>query len=242
MKKKIKIFLDALMIFMLPFLMAEILTGGKFHEISGCVMMIFFVLHHALNFSWIKKIFKGDFSPYRAFLTAMNILLFASVVSVAASGIMMSAFVFPRANSGGIYFARKIHLASSFWSFIFMSVHAGLHARNFFNAVKKIGAAAKIFCAAIFVSGVISFFHQGVARYIFLQEEFMFVDFSIPRGIFFAEYFSMIFLFASAGFFSGRFFSRMNSCGKISAKRLTKFLAFFVPVFLCAIFFIMILK
>ena len=65
MKQKalIKRIIDAAMLLLLPVLMAEILTGQWLHEWLGTGMVVLFILHHILNFGWMRNLFKGTYSP-----------------------------------------------------------------------------------------------------------------------------------------------------------------------------------
>ena len=53
-----------------------------------------FVLHHILNLNWYKTLFKGKYSAVRILMTTINVLLFAAMVGMMISGIMLSREVF----------------------------------------------------------------------------------------------------------------------------------------------------
>ena len=54
--KRIRLFIDIAMSFMLPMLMAYSLIGEMLHEIIGTLMLVLFVLHHAMNRKWYLAI------------------------------------------------------------------------------------------------------------------------------------------------------------------------------------------
>lgn len=89
---------------MLPFLMAYMITGQEVHEWLGAVMLLLFIVHHILNFNWIKNLFKGKYTTIRIFSTLINILLLFDIIGLAVSGIMMSGYVFDFLNihTGGL--------------------------------------------------------------------------------------------------------------------------------------------
>ena len=60
MKTK-RMILDAAMLLLLPLLMAYSLIGEAFHEVAGTLMLALFLLHHWLNRSWWKALFKGRY-------------------------------------------------------------------------------------------------------------------------------------------------------------------------------------
>lgn len=103
-KAVVKRIIDRFMLFMLPVLMAEILTGQQAHEWLGTSMVLLFLLHHALN-----------------------VLLLFDFFALGLSGIMMSGFVFTWLPfSGGMITARTLNLFSSHWGLILMSLHTGM--------------------------------------------------------------------------------------------------------------------
>jgi hypothetical protein len=224
MKQKIKICLDMVMVILLPVLMAELLVGKMLHEWMGLLMMVIFVAHHVLNFGWIKNLFKGTYSLSRAFTTCINFLLLVVMVSLAVSGAMMSSYVFVWLNiTSGLMFARKLHLVSSFWGLIVMSMHLGVHIgmassvlrRKFSglseSVMKVISVVSKIILLAVCAFGVYSFAEQNVANYLFLKQMFMFYDFTRPTIVFLAEYASMIVLFATIGYYINKMFRKVGA-------------------------------
>lgn len=138
LKAFIKRIIDAAMILLIPVLMAEILTGQQAHEWLGTGMVLLFVLHHILNFGWMRNLFKGKYSPLRCAGTALNILLLFDFLALASSGVMMSGFVFEWLPfSGGMITARTLHLFASHWGFILMSLHTGMHWKLILGMCKR---------------------------------------------------------------------------------------------------------
>ena len=127
-KKRVKIFLDVLMSALLLFLMAYQVTENRYHEWIGTVMLILFCLHNGLNRRWYKAVAKGRYNGTRIYRTALNILLVVSILLTGYSGIVMSRDVFAFLPlKGQIALARKIHLSGSYWSFVLMGLHIGVH-------------------------------------------------------------------------------------------------------------------
>ena len=58
---------DAVMVVLLPVLMAYSLVGEAFHEVAGTLMLVLFLLHHWLNRAWLKGLFRGRCTVRRTF-------------------------------------------------------------------------------------------------------------------------------------------------------------------------------
>lgn len=74
-KQCAKILVDVLMTVGLLILMGYHFWGDTAHEWVGAGMFVLFILHHVLNWSWWKSLFKGRYTAPRVFqVTAFNIL------------------------------------------------------------------------------------------------------------------------------------------------------------------------
>lgn len=126
--KKLKPIIDVIMSIALLFLMAFQVTGDKYHEWIGAGMLVLFLLHNFLNFRWYKALFKGKYTALRVWRTVVNLLVLIAILVTGYSGIVMSRYVFHFLPlHGGMATARKLHLAGSYWAFVLMSVHLGMH-------------------------------------------------------------------------------------------------------------------
>lgn len=127
MQKKVRILVDILMTVFFIILMGYHLTENNTHEILGTITFILFIVHHILNRKWYKTIFKGKYNFRRTFMLIINILLFISMLGMMISGIMLSTYVFSFLNIPTTMFARKLHMVSTSWGFVLMTIHLGLH-------------------------------------------------------------------------------------------------------------------
>lgn len=84
---------DLAMAVLLLLLMAYSLVGEVLHEWMGIAMLALFVLHHIWNRAWYKSIGRGRPSPYRAVQTVLNLLLFAAVLGMIFSGLILSQHI-----------------------------------------------------------------------------------------------------------------------------------------------------
>ena len=196
MKKK-RMAVDAAMTVLLPCLMAYSLIGETFHEVAGVAMLVLFIAHHILNRAWFKGLFRGRYSPYRAFSTAVNLLLCVVMVCLPLSGIMMSKHLFRFLPTDGLSStARTMHLLLSYWGFLLMSLHIGSHVDAMLKKTPKwLGVAA----GAVSLYGAYAFVKRGLPLYMTLRSQFVFFDYSEPRIFFFADYLAIMALFATLG-------------------------------------------
>ena len=121
-KQIVKRIVDLAMTVLLPLLMAEILIGQEIHEWLGTGMLVLFVAHHILNAGWWKSLFKGKYTPSRAFSVIIDLLLLLDMAALGISGILMSNFVFGFLSLRGMMMAaRQLHLLASYWGLISVS-------------------------------------------------------------------------------------------------------------------------
>lgn len=219
-KKIMKISVDVFMTVLLLLSMGYAVWGDLAHEVFGVVLFILFIIHHILNFNWYKAISKGKYSPYRAFILVLNILLTICVIGLMTSGIMMSKhiFAFMDINSGMSY-ARLLHLSVSHWSFAIMSFHIGLHINPIVQkAIKKNKNAKVVFIViSILISafGIYAFIKRDFADYMFLKTQFAFMDFNESSIVFYIEHMEIMGLFISVSHYLGEFLKSKGKFGKV---------------------------
>ena len=127
-KMKIKMGIDFLMTVLLFLLMSYQITGQELHEWFGAEMLVLFLLHNILNIRWYGSLFKGKYTLLRAMQTLINISVLISMLCLGFSGIVLSRHIFAGLPiQGPMATARTMHLAASYWGFVLMSVHLGMH-------------------------------------------------------------------------------------------------------------------
>lgn len=103
----------------------------------------------------------------------ITILLLAVMLLLAYSGVVLSRYVFASLEiSGGMSMARRVHILASYWGFILMSAHLGLHwsmilgiarkRRNNKNQISLLALPLLGDLAA--VNGVYVFFKKGLSE------------------------------------------------------------------------------
>lgn len=202
-KFRLKIAVDAAMTLALLFLMGYQLWGEAAHEWVGVGMFVLFVWHQLLNRSWYSGIFRGKYTPFRIFRLVLNAAVFASMLGLMASGIMLSnhAFAFLDIHSG-LSVARMAHMVASYWGFVLMALHLGAHwgmfialGRKFFRvdgSSRARGAVLFLAGAATAFYGVSAFLKRDLATYMFARAQFVFLDFGEAPLLFYLDYIAMM--------------------------------------------------
>lgn len=128
MKLKIKMTIDILMTILLILLMMYQVIGQKLHEYYGVAMLTLFIIHHIWNINWYKNFFKGKYKTACTLNTIVNFALLVFMLCLGFSGIIIYRHVFTFLPiNRSMTTARTIHMATSYWSFVLISVHLGLH-------------------------------------------------------------------------------------------------------------------
>ena len=202
-KNGIKKVVDVLMTVLLLCLMAYQVTGETLHEFGGIAMTVLLVVHHILNFKWYKSLFKGKYNAYRVVTVAVNTLLLASISLTALCGMAMSSHAVPFLYGMlPVSFARRFHLAMSFWSFILMGLHLGFHLPAMTAKVKP-GKAWEIVLSSIFSIfagiGLWLFIRNGISEYITFRTHFAFFDYDKAVALVFLENLAIEFFFVFVG-------------------------------------------
>ena len=247
-KQIFKRIVDLAMLVLLPFLMAEILTGQEIHEWLGTVMLALFFAHHLLNLRWWKGLLKGRYTPSRASYTALDLLLLLDMIALCVSGIMMSGFVFRFLHlNGGMMIARQLHLFASYWGLILMSAHLGMHMEQFFPLFRKMFRLSekstvrtwvlRMIAAVLSVYGFYSFIAQHMADYLFLQTHFVLFDETKAAVAYFAETVAMMCLFAVAAYYINKLLCKAGQKSEREGTngRIHRAVAFIIPVLVCAL-------
>lgn len=232
--KKTKKIVDILMSIILLFLMAFQVTGDKYHEWIGAGMLLLFIIHNALNFKWYQTIFKGRHSMLRLLRTVINFAVLISIILTGYSGVVMSRHVFAFLPiDGGIATARVMHLAASYWAFVLMSIHLGMHwimvtgkMKILSNVPGKLPSMCKLVqCTnfkwilrfatlALSVYGAILFGRAEIFTNMFLQNEFAILDYETPGVIIILQNLAMMVMWIFAGHYVTKGIGLLSIAGK----------------------------
>ena len=217
-KKQIKIILDVVMTLALLFQMAFQVTGDKYHEWLGAGMFLLFIIHNVLNWGWYRALFKGKYSVQRVFRTFINLAVLAALIITGYSGIVMSKHVFAFLPiNGGMATARKLHLAGSYWSFVLMSIHLGMHWSMITGRMKKLEKSdnnqnekkqnhkkvmlwgLRIAAFAVAIYGAYLFGRAEIFHNMFLQNDFAILDYEAPGVVIILQNLAMMSMWIFVG-------------------------------------------
>ena len=214
--------IDLLMTALLLCLMAYQVTGQKLHEWFGAGMLILFIVHNILNIRWYGNLFKGKYKLLRIVQTIVNVSVLISMLCLGYSGIVMSRYVFAALPiHGPMATARSMHMAASYWGFVLMSIHLGMHRGMIVGMFRRLLKGRKLpnvsvwglRLASIVIAGygLVCFIQKDIASYMFLKNQFVFFDFEQSALSVFIEYIAMM------GFWIFASFYMVRGIGKISA-------------------------
>ena len=199
-KAKIKWTLDILMTIVLLFLMSYQFWGESVHEWIGAGMFVLFIAHQVCNLNWYKNLFRGRYTLMRILQCVINVLTLATMFTLMYSGITMSRHVFAFLPiRGGMALARRLHILGSYWGFVLMSLHLGLHWGMILNMVVKKHASQRKYQKAGFITGLLIavygayvFIKRDFLTYMLLRSEFVFLDYEEPKLLFFLDYLALM--------------------------------------------------
>lgn len=178
--------------------------GEAAHEWIGAGMFVLFIGHQVCNLNWYKNLFRGKYTPMRIFQTAINLLTLAAMLIQIYSGIILSRHVFAFLSiQGGMALARRLHILGSYWGFLLMSLHLGLHWGMILNVTAKIKNRGKAggnkfsvvpFLAGLSVAayGLAVFIKRDFPDYMLLKSEFVFMDYEESKFLFFMDYLALM--------------------------------------------------
>lgn len=210
-KMNLKMGTDFLMTGLLLCLMAYQITGQMLHEWFGAGMLMLFIAHNLLNIRWYGNLFKGKYRGLRIIQTTVNFSVLISMVCLGYSGVVMSRHVFAALPvNGPMATARSMHMATSYWGFVLMSFHLGMHwgmvtgmFRRLLKGRKLPGISVWVLrLAAVLIAGygLLRFIQKDIVSYMFLKNEFVFFDFEQSTLSVFLEYAAIMGFWAFAGF------------------------------------------
>ena len=197
----IKRIIDIIMSLILIPLMAYQVTDEAAHEWLGVSMTTIVIVHQILNRKWYAGLFKGNYNSYRILSIIIDVLLIISFALTAVSGISMSNHAVPFLyNLINVNTARVMHLAFSYWSFILMGLHIGMHVNVMISKIKpNIKNVLAIIFMLISGYGFYLFLKSGIINYITFRTHFAFLDYEKEALLVFLENVSMLIFFAFVG-------------------------------------------
>ena len=230
-KMKIKMRIDLSMTVLLLLLMAYQITGQKFHEWLGAGMLVLFLLHNILNIKWYGNLFKGNYGLLRIIQTIVNFSVLITMLCLGFSGIVLSRHVFAILSIyGPMATARTMHLAASYWGFVLMSVHLGLHWGMILGMCRKLaggGERPRIvawilrgMATLIAIYGLYLFGRKNIVSYMFLKVQFAFFDFKQSVAAVFAEHIAMMGFWIFVAYYVSKGIETLNNLQRKRQKKI----------------------
>lgn len=177
--------IDVGVMILLLLLMAFPFTGQDIHIFLGIIMIVFFIIHHYLNRRWYLSLFKGKKTKLKILFMIINSLLLICILGVALSGLTLAGYV----PFMSYFLARKIHLVCSYWSYLLMGLHVGLH----LQVTKMIKNQILIY--GIMFIGIILFIKNQIIIYLLNISDFLYVSDQMNMVIYIFEYLIIFILF-----------------------------------------------
>ncbi|MCI8328013.1 MAG: DUF4405 domain-containing protein, partial [Lachnospiraceae bacterium] len=185
-------------------LMQEQLWSNSLHEWLGITLFALFITHTVLNFRWYQSLFKGRYTAPRIVLTIINIVLLAVMLCCMVSSVLVSGTVFAFLNLGGARIGRMLHLITTAWAFVLMSLHLGLHFTPFVNKLKQqrsLLRAGQIIVVLLAAYGIYVFIDRAFYEELFYLTEFKFFDTGQSTVTYFFETIVMSSTFVSFAYY-----------------------------------------
>lgn len=200
-KQAVRIAADVLMTLALLFLMGYHFWGDAAHEWVGAGMFALFILHHVLNASWHRRLFQEKYTPRRILTLCVDVLLLLAMLALMYSGIVMSRHVFAFLPvTGGMVLARRLHILGAYWGYLLTGLHLGLHWSMLLGMIRRRGqqkpsragkTALFLLSAAVAAYGLFVFFSRDLPACLFLQNEFVFLDYGESKLRFYLDYLAL---------------------------------------------------
>ena len=189
--KKIRITIDVLMYLLFIVLMGHHITGNLIHEILGTTLFVLFIIHQILNYKYYKNIFKGKYTVKRTAMLIIDILLLIAMICMIISAINISSDVFAFLHVPTKIWGRKLHMLSTSWGFVLMSIHVGIHLNILINKINKkmkdntLEYVYYLVLILIGIYGIYSFIKLNFISDMFLLNPFKYYDYNESPIIFY---------------------------------------------------------
>lgn len=214
LSKAIKIAIDAAMFILFVFLMGQHLTVDA-HEWLGLAVFILFVLHNVLNYRWYAVLLQGRYTLLRSIQTTVNFLLLIVMIICLVSSVIVSVDVFSFMDMGGALVGRILHMITTAWAFVLMSIHLGLHWSVFVGMAKKMKCPnmlrqiikwiMRIAAIAISVFGIYVFIERAFYQELFYLTAFKAFDYDKSIIVYLLESIALSSVFIYAAYYIKRF-------------------------------------
>ena len=181
---------DVLMTILLLLLMSSQIMEQVTHEYIGFAMVAVVVVHQYLNRKWFTTILRGRYGAVRTLSLIINVALVCGFTLSAVSGMMIAESFSSVIQESMTEPGRTLHIASSYWSFVLMGLHVGMHWGMIAGRVKAVWPKA----LAIVLSGygLYRLVIFRMADYLLLRSNFVFLDYDKNPALVMIENLAML--------------------------------------------------
>jgi hypothetical protein len=208
-----RLIIDLAMTILLLCAYAYRIIGDAAHEWIGISVFALFIAHNTINSRWYKSIFKGKYTLRRIIMTAVNVALVFSMITVLLTGFMQSRTVLAFLHLPGGMVLRQIHTTAAYWGLPLIGVHVGLHWGMFTKVISKnrlIITVARIFAFLFAAFGVWSSFDRDMFSKLFLGFSFDYWPEERPAILFFIVTLSVMAVYIFAAYYTMKRPERMR--------------------------------
>lgn len=110
--------------------------GNVFHEVVGTLFLALLIAHNLTILRWYGALAKGRWTGRRAYATAINAIIFSTMVVLAASSFLVSQSLFAWLPFNMGFQARELHVVVAYWAIVVMGLHLGLHWQRVLSALR----------------------------------------------------------------------------------------------------------
>jgi hypothetical protein len=193
-------------------------TGDTAHEWIGVAVCAVCIAHNVLNWKWYKNIFKGAYNLRQGIMTAVNLLLAFTFVTLIITGMLHSRTVLAFLHLPGDMLIRQIHTTAAYWCLPLIGAHLGLNWRIILNAFRKMlgikgknrvrKIAVQLVALVIAAFGVWSSFDRDMFSKLFCGFSFDYWPEERPAILFFAVNLSIMGLYVFITYYTLAFSER----------------------------------
>ena len=200
--------IDVSMTVLLILLMSLQITEQEYHEYIGMVMVILVIVHIYLNRKWFISVFKGKYPPVRILSLVIDFsLLVAFILSGISGMIIAETFTFMNLESLTAW-GRTAHISSSYWSFVLMGLHVGLHWNMV--AVRIKSSWPTVIALLLAAYGLYAFIQSEIITYMFLINQFVFIDYDKNIFLVFLDNLAMLIFWCSVSYYFSKLIRRLS--------------------------------
>lgn len=201
--------IDVVMTVLLLLLMSLQVTEQEGHEYIGMVMVLVVIVHQYLNRKWFGTLLKGRYGAVRILSLTVNVSLIVAFTLSAISGMMIAETVTFLSIESLTEWARTTHLASSYWSFVLMGLHIGLHWGMIAGRVRT--EWPRVLGIVLSGYGLYRFIASRIIDYLILTTQFAFIDYDLPALPVLINNIAMLSFFVMMGYEASRMLAALSS-------------------------------